>query len=217
MYDWMCQLYGVPRGHKVWLGGKASIFAFLEQHQFAAFEDRYFPDARAQLRAVANVYGLCHMSPNGEVAIACYRGDDPNNFGQMLVHETSHGFIHRYKTKAELPNWVNEGMADLIGAEMVPASTAVRDRELQAIQELARRRSLGGMLSAKRIDGWQYGIASSLNRFLLQANRSGYVRFIEALKEGMTWEDALANAYGGTPDALLTRYGRWIGVSRLQP
>ena len=30
MYDWMCQLYGVPRDHKVWLGGKAPIFAFLE-------------------------------------------------------------------------------------------------------------------------------------------------------------------------------------------
>ena len=38
MYDYMCQLYGVPRDHKVWLGGKALIFAFLEKEQFDAFE-----------------------------------------------------------------------------------------------------------------------------------------------------------------------------------
>jgi hypothetical protein len=217
MYEWMCRLYGVSPEHKVWLGGKAPIFAFVERAQFAAFEDKYFPEARAALRSLGNVYGLCHLSPNGEVIIACYRGNDPHDFGQMLVHETSHGFIHRYKTKAQLPNWVDEGMADLIGAEMVPASTAVRNREFKALPMLIERRSLGGMLSARRIEAWQYGAASSLNRFLLQTNRESYVRFIEALKEGMKWEEALRESYGSTPDMLLTHYGRSIGVADLRP
>jgi len=217
MYRYMCQLYGVERGEKVWLGGKAPIFAFLEKHQFDAFEERFFPDARQSLGAVANIYGLCHLSSSGEVVISCYRGDDPHDFGQMLVHETSHGFIHRYKTKARLPNWVDEGMADLVGAEMVPRSKAVRNRELAAMQRLAAQPSLGGMLSAERIVDWQYGLASSLNRFLLQANREGYVRFIEALKEGMTWEAALGEAYASTPEVLLAHYSRWIGVAGLRP
>src|SRR4051794_10189059 len=151
MYDFMCQLYGVSRKHKVWLGGKAPIFAFLEKEEFDNFEDRYFPEARQALKSLGSVYGLSHLSKTGEVTIACYRGNDPNDFGQMIVHETSHGFIHRYKTKAQLPNWVDEGMADLIGAEMVPASTVVRGREQKAIQQLAQQRSLGGMLAAERI------------------------------------------------------------------
>jgi len=217
MYRYMCQLYGVERGQKVWFGGKAPIFAFLAKDQFDAFEDRFFPDARQSLGAVANIYGLCHLSSGGEVVISCYRGNDPNDFGQMLVHETSHGFIHRYKTKAQLPNWVDEGMADLVGAEMVPRSKAVRNRELMAMQRLAAQPSLGGMLSAERIVDWQYGLASSLNRFLLQANRDSYVRFIEALKEGMTWEEALGEAYSSTPEELLAHYSRWIGVAGLQP
>ena len=217
MYRYMCQLYGVDRGQKVWFGGKAPIFAFLEKHQFDAFEERFFPDARQSLGAVANIYGLCHLSSSGEVVISCYRGDDPHDFGQMLVHETSHGFIHRYKTKARLPNWVDEGMADLVGAEMVPRSKAVRNRELAAMQRLAAQPSVGGMLSAERIVDWQYGLASSLNRFLLQANREGYVRFIEALKEGMTWEEALGEAYASTPEVLLAHYSRWIGVAGLRP
>jgi hypothetical protein len=217
MHRYMCQLYGVKRGQKVWLGGKAPIFAFVEKHEFDAFEDRFFPEARQSLGALANIYGLCHLSSNGEVVISCYRGNDPNDFGQMLVHETSHGFIHRYKTKAQLPNWVDEGMADLIGAEMVPDSTAVRNRELHARQRLAAQPSLGGMLSAQRIEGWQYGLASSLNRFLLEAGRARYVHFIEALKEGMKWEEALREAYGSTPEQMLAHYGNWIGVANLQP
>ena len=73
------------------------------------------------------------------------------------------------------------------------------------------------MLTAERIEAWQYGVASNLNRFLLQANRESYVRFIEALKEGMKWEEALREAYGSTPDELLAHYGRRIGVADLRP
>jgi hypothetical protein len=217
MYDWMCRLYGVDRDHKVWIGGKAPIFAFLDHAEFDAFEQRFFPDARKSLRSLTNVYGLCHLKANGEVVIACYRGNDPNDFAQMLVHETSHGFIHRYKTKAQLPNWVDEGMADLIGAEMVPASTAVRNREYRALQQITQQRSFSGMLAAERIEAPQYGMASSLNRFLLQHNRASYVRFIEALKEGQKWEEALRDAYRSSPDQLLAAYGRWINVADLRP
>jgi hypothetical protein len=217
MYDWMCHLYGVDRAHKVWLGGKAPIFAFMENAEFDAFEQRFFPAARESLQSLANVYGLCHLKESGEVVIGCYRGHDPNDFAQMLVHETSHGFIHRYKTKAPLPNWVDEGMADLIGAEMVPASNAVKNRESRALQQLAQQRSLNGMLTAERIDASQYGMASSLNRFLLQSNRQGYVRFIEALKEGKKWDEALQDAYRGTPEQLLASYARWLNLDELRP
>jgi hypothetical protein len=217
MYDWMCHLYGVPRDHMVWLGGKAPIFAFLDHDQFEAFEDRFFPEAKESLHTLSNIYGLSHLKENGEVVISCFRGENANDFGQMLVHETSHGFIHRYKTKARLPNWVDEGMAELIGAEMVPASAAVKNREYRAAQELAQRGSMGGMLEAERIEAWQYGVASSLNRFLLQQNRDSYVRFIEALKDGQKWDEALRGAYRRSPEELLTAYSRWVNVANLRP
>jgi hypothetical protein len=217
MYEWMCRLFGVERDHKVWLGGKAPIFAFLEKEQFDSFEERYFPEAQKALGSLGNVYGLSHLGKDGEVVIACYRGNDPNDFAQMLVHETSHGFMHRYKTKADLPNWVAEGMADLIGAEMVPTSMIVKNREYKATQQLGQKRSLGGMLSAERIEAEQYGMASNLNRFLLHANRQEYVRFVEALKEGMKWDEALQDAYRSTPAEMLAQYGRWIGVANLRP
>ncbi len=211
MYDWMCDLYGIPAGTEVWLGGKVPIFAFLTHDQFAAFEQRYFH------MQPEGLYGLCHQSKDGDVVIACFRGNNPNDFGQMLVHETSHGFIHRYKTKTRLPSWVNEGMAELIGTEMVPRSTSVAKRERQALVHLRQDPSLAGFFSADPIHGWQYGVASSMNRFLLQTDREKYVRFIEGLKEGLKWDEALQAAYGGTPAELVSQYGLWIGVPGLRP
>lgn len=211
MYDWMCELYGIPAGAQVWLGGKAPIFAFLTHGQFTAFEERYFH------MKPEGLYGLCHQSADGDVVIACFRGNDPNDFGQMLVHETSHGFIHRYKSKARLPSWVNEGMAELIGAEMVPRSTSVANRERQALVHLRQEPSLAGFFAANPIQGWQYGVASSINRFLLQTDRRKYAHFIELLKEGLKWDEALQQAYGGTPAELVSQYGRWIGVPGLVP
>jgi hypothetical protein len=211
MYDWMCDLYGVPAGTNVWLGGKAPIFAFLTHAEFTAFEQRHF-----QMKP-EGLYGLCHQSSQGDVVIACFRGNNPNDFGQMLVHETSHGFIHRYKTKARLPSWVNEGMAELIGAEMVPRSDSVRRQESRAIMHLQQQPSLAGFFSAEPIQGWQYGVASSMNRFLLQSDRQAYVVFIEGLKDGLKWDEALHEAYGGTPEELVSQYGLWIGVPGLQP
>jgi hypothetical protein len=215
MYDFMCELYGVPAGTRVWLGGKAPIFAFQTEEQFVAFEAKFFevPPQESQ-----HLYGVCHQNTRGDVVTACFRGEDPNDFGQMLVHETSHGFIHRYKTKARLPSWVNEGMADLIGAQLVPKSTAVKNKELAALVILKQRHSLGGdFFTAESIHDWQYGAASSLNRFLLETDRKSYVRFIEGMKEGLKWPVALQQAYGGTPDQLLTQYGQSIGVPDLRP
>jgi hypothetical protein len=100
---------------------------------------------------------------------------------------------------------------------MVPAITTVKNREYKAIQQLAQQGSFNGMLSAKRIESQHYGMASNLNRFLLQSSRDNYVLFIEALKEGQKWEEALRSAYKSTPDELLTAYARWINVAELRP
>jgi hypothetical protein len=215
MYDWMCGLYGVPAGTRVWLGGKAPIFAFRTQNEFVAFESKFFevPPKDSQ-----HMYGLCHQNTRGDVVIACFQGEDANDFGQMLVHETSHGFIHRYKTKARLPSWVNEGMAELIGAEMVPKSTAVKNKESAALAIVKQRHSLGGdFFTAEPIHDWQYGVASSINRFLLKTDQQSYVRFIEGLKEGLKWPAALQQAYGGTPDQLVSQYGESVGILDLHP
>lgn len=212
MHDMMCKMYGLPVGERVWLG-KCPVFAFISEREFLDFEGRFFGVQ------AGGAYGICHSSSNGQVTIACYRGDNPNDFGQMLVHETSHGFIHRYKTAARLPSWVNEGMAEYIGEKMVPGSKQVKLKELSALMQMKQRRNLGGNYFdlEKNIDAWQYGVASSMTKFLVNSNPKAYVKFIDSMKAGTKWDQALLEAYKAKPEQLLQHYGRTVGVPNLMP
>lgn len=212
MHEMMCKMYRIGKSTRVWRG-KALVVAFLYKEQFQRFEAEFM-----RVAIPDGVYGLCHQKSNGEVVMACYRGDRQEEFGQMLVHETSHGFIHRYKTPERFPNWVNEGMADWIGLALVPTCKSVKLGEAMAIARLKETRSMGGdFFTRQNIDGWQYGLASNLADFMIRTDKDAYVKFIEGMKEGLTWEESLKASYNATPQQLVATYGRAIGVPDLRP
>lgn len=213
MHDMMCKMYDIRQGEPVWKG-KCLVVAFLNKNEFLFFEEKYLknPDA-------SGAYGICHSRSDGQVIIACYRGERPEDFAKMLVHETSHGFIHRYRTPVRVPSWVNEGMADCIARILVPASTGVQRREQEAIQHLRQTRTMGGDFLTRKgnIEFSQYGIASSLTAFLMKSDKAAYTRFIQGIKEGLSWQDSLKAAYSRTPEELVKAYGKAIGVPDLTP
>ncbi len=212
MHDMMCQMYGIKRGEPVWKG-KCLVMAFLNQAEFLRFEQTFLQNNDAR-----GAYGLCHSYSDGRVIISCYRGDRPEDFAKMLVHETSHGFIHRYRTPVHPPSWVNEGMADWIAARLIATSRSVPVRELRALQVMRQTGSMGGGFFKPRgnIEAWQYGIASSMTDFLIRQNSAAYTRFIQGIKEGLTWEKSLQEYYQATPEELVAAYGRAIGVPNLR-
>jgi hypothetical protein len=213
MHDMMCEMYGIKKGEPVWKG-KCLVMAFLEKSEFLDFEKTYLknPDVPSQ------VYGLCHSYSDGKVIMSCYRGDDPNEFAKMLVHETSHGFIHRYRTPARLPTWINEGMADWIAGTLVTQDTTVKRRQKEAITRLYQTHDMGDKFLTTNdfIEPWQYGTASSLTDFLIRNNKVAYTKFIQGIKEGLKWQDSLQAAFKITPDQLVSGYGQAIGVPDLK-
>ncbi|HEY1067952.1 MAG TPA: hypothetical protein VGE52_17645 [Pirellulales bacterium] len=209
MYTMMCKMYRLPADARVFRG-KALIVAFLNEAEFQDSEQRFFGG-----RGPQGAYGVCHSYSSGKVVVCCYRGNNPKAFGSMLVHETSHGFIHRYKTPVDLPSWVNEGMADYIADVVVPG---VDDAGVAAaITRVRQQRNLGGNYYTlnSNIEFWQYGIALSMTRFLIKLNTDAYVTFIEDMKEGMPWDEALRKNYNATPDELTATFGATIGVPDL--
>jgi len=215
MYAWMQQTYGLSSDARVWRG-KASVFAFVREAEFAAFERQFMKN-----QPTPGTAGLCHFDSRRNVCIAVHQGTDADYFGVVLVHETSHGFIHGYKTPVRVPSWVNEGMAEVIASIMVPTSKGVEHKEkkfLKALQSVPEPR-LGDefFVVDDNIPFNRYGGASSMTRFLLQTDPRNYVRFINLLKEGMPWEEALANSYGATKSQLVASYGRWLGIPNLRP
>ena len=53
--------------------------------------------------------------------------------------------------------------------------------------------------------------------FMLQQSKPGYVDFLNAIKDGTTWDEALRTKYGITPDRLINSYGLAMGVKDLKP
>ncbi len=211
MYDMMCQLYGIKKGAAVWKG-KCPIVAFLREVEFAQFEAEFF-----QKTDLGSAQGLCHSSSDGDVLIACYCGNSPEYFGQVLVHETSHGFIHRYRTMARLPSWANEGMAEWIAQSLVNYQGGVVRKRQLARQAIAQGHTLGGMFDERQITPLQYGMATDLTDFMIRQDRRRYADWVNGMKAGKSWEFSLKDSYGVTPVQLLSAYGEAIGVPDLKP
>ncbi len=212
MHDMLSTMYGMKKGTPVWRG-KCLVVAFIEKSQFLEFERTFF-----QFPA-EGAFGLCHELPTGRVVMSCYRGNNPNDFAHMLVHETSHGFNFRYRTQRHLPSWVDEGMAEWIGETLVRTSTAVQRSEQASLRAMQSTHSMQGVLDAKRIIDipHSYGMASSLTTFLVKADQKKYVDFINGIKEGKKWQDSLKDAYHVTVEQMVSAYGRSIGIPDLQP
>jgi hypothetical protein len=73
------------------------------------------------------------------------------------------------------------------------------------------------MFTADPINGIQYGMAYSLNNFLIQTDKRKYADFIDGMKQGKEWEVSLQDAYQATPQQLLAAYGKSIGIPDLRP
>jgi hypothetical protein len=151
--------------------------------------------------------GLHHGYRDGKTIISVQRGGDPAFYRAVLIHETVHGFIHRFMSSVHVPGWINEGIADWIAEAVVPDSNAIDMRRIEGRREVARTRTLGDeFFQAQRLTSAQYGIASDLTDFLLKSDPSGYRYFLEGIKEGKPWETCLEETLGVTQQQLAAIY-----------
>ncbi len=211
MYARLSDLFGVEKGANIWLG-KATVFVFSKPGDYYAFESAVFESDPA------GTAGRCHNRSDGMVVIAFYRQKQDMDFATLLVHESVHGFLHRYRSPIHIPSWANEGLADTIAAELVPKSSWVPNEQKRAKTQLRQRGNLGGdFFTTEHIDAWQYGVASSLCSFMIRENKKGYVAFINGIKDGLGWEESLRKNYNTDAPTLVSAFGRSIGIKALTP
>ncbi len=211
LYDEMCRAFAIPLGKNVW-AGKCIVATFQKQADFLRFEKESmknnFDSTKAQ--------GLCHAQTDGQVVISAWKGDLTAHFAGALVHETSHGFVARYRSDLKASSWLNEGMADWI-ANRIVKSDSLQARQAQSAKLVQERRSLDGFFQQTQISGDQYGIASSMVGILLEIDPNKFRRFFIGIKEGLSEEDSLQQAFQMTHSDLARLYGRRIGVLELKP
>jgi hypothetical protein len=212
MYEFLGQAFGVKPGDNIWRG-KSPVICFTDRTAFYEFETKFMDNADA-----VGAQGICHQSTDGTVITACFRGEDPDYFAAVLVHETAHGYIHRVKTSTFLTTWVNEGIAEWVAGSIVPKEgrTGEVGRRQQAGAQLVRQMGrLGRFYDLDGLSREQYGIASSMVELLLKISPEQFKVFFNGIKEGLKWEDSLQRAYGMTRQDLTALYGKTIGMPGL--
>ncbi|HYO10716.1 MAG TPA: hypothetical protein VER17_17255 [Tepidisphaeraceae bacterium] len=211
MYARLAELFAIPPGVNIWRG-KALIIVFLSRDDFLKFELAAFKNTRD------TASGFCHGLGDGSVIIDFYRSPTDLDFARLLVHETTHGFIHRYRSKVHVPSWVNEGLAEVMAFQLVPHEGLRQSDDARARSELKRAQPLLRFFELNRnIDGYQYPIARALAEFMIRKDKAGYVKFINAIKDDVPAEQAVTAAFGVSLEQLLAEYGASMGVPGLRP
>ena len=206
MYAELCKAFGLPPEKNIW-AGKCVVFAFRTQATYLAFEAAVMEIGPARL---AKTQGLCHQFPNGRVIFAGYKGTN-NFFGHTLVHETSHGFVHRYLSSARAPSWLNEGMADWL-ADKVVKGRKIKDRQRSAAARVKLKNDWNDVLNIERITGEQYGICSVLVEILVarDSGQGKFKNFIDDIKAGHSAQEGLKKNFNMTYPELQAIYGQTI-------
>lgn len=200
MYGKLEDFFGIEKDNNLFRG-KALVFVFARVEDYRLFE-----------RLVENCdpggsYGMTHCFGDGMVHMAFYRYPNEALFAHLLVHESVHAFLHRYKTPVRIPSWANEGLADELATELIPNPRSARFNDDLARLGLQRHGGQpGDLFTARHIDGWQYPIAETLCAWMIRQNRQGYLDFIDGIKSGQDWEKSLKANFNATPERLVAEY-----------
>ena len=193
----------------VWYG-KALVLVFQKDDDYRQFQ------IRVHQTDAGGSAGMCHCYGDGKVHIAFYRQPDELTFAHVLVHESVHGFVHRFRAPPTVPSWANEGLAEVIAEELVPRPGRAKERVSRARESLQHYGGLSGMLDARHIAPWQYPVAEALCEFMIRQDKRRYVDFIAGIKEGLTWEQSLQQRYKAPRERLVRAFGESLGIKGLK-
>jgi hypothetical protein len=81
---------------------------------------------------------------------------------------------------------------------------------------MQRQRNMGGnFFTTENLQGWQYGIATSLTNLLIRSNPTAFRDMIDQIKAGKEWRAALKATYNVTPEELALQFGMTLKIPNL--
>lgn len=222
MYEMVMTLFQVEPGINLFWG-KAVVFIFPSRDRFRIVEGAAF-----KYMVPEGVIGLCHVS-GPKVFVNSYLDADEFMFASVLLHETTHGIMHRYLTPKRLPAWANEGFADRIAHIAMtranlrnPMDRKRRDngipymRQNGDIARIMRMSYEAGTWPGENAIG--YSVGYLMCNFMLDvvprvAPSRGKDRFkdwVIAVKSGKPWEQALKEDFGFPVEQIAVEALRWF-------
>jgi hypothetical protein len=118
------------------------------------------------------------------------------------MREVVHAFMHRYQTPRRLPPWANEGLAESIAAEQ-PYALVLEERRPRGVEFVRQGGQIGAVLAMRYADDSWPGpdeigraVGYLVVELMTRERPLSWVRWVNAVKFGADWEDALRQEYG---------------------
>lgn len=212
MYAKLRTQFRIPASQPAW-PGQLPVYIFWNRSEFDRFTTEIDKtDVRSSEQRRVNGYHATR-GPFAYIVIngVSEPGDAPNEatqrFYEVLVHEGTHAFMSGFINRRPIARWADEGVAEFMAALLVPGCEA-NSKQLESTREalLYRAGDVPKLFGKTDLSGFDYGIAHSLVRYLIQNDSRAFVRFIEQMKKGQNDEAALKKTYGVTREELLQRW-----------
>jgi hypothetical protein len=194
--------------------GKAAIFVFKERSRFELVEADSFGQLAPRWSA-----GFCH-SRGPQVFVSFFRQPEDLDFAAILVHESVHGFLHRYRSPQRLPAWANEGFADYVAATLFERSPVDSLRRPLALKFIRSGGDVSAILDLTYAsDSWPgpesigYAVGYLLVELMIRDRPRAFGAWVDAIKDGKQWEQALVEDFGTDRQRLVETFVRYYMVN----
>lgn len=193
--------------------GKCVVFVFAERDAFVEFELDFFRNPRGKMAG-----GYCHYV-GAFPMLNFYRGPDEQFFLRTLVHEATHAVMYRFRTPARLPAWANEGLADFIAGQIGTTSNHTSEAWQHAKSFAMQNKDPMTVVRQSYEQGtWpnddSYPLSHMMTRYLVKRDQSAYKAWIEDVKAGGDWEDAMASRFGSPPSSVMAEFSKDMRAER---
>jgi hypothetical protein len=187
MYVALCGQFDIPAKDNIWVG-KCTLFLLAKDEDYVKFTKEV---DKANLVSAG---GYCSHYSMGMVYVIMRPCSTRTRFYEVLVHEHTHGFLARYLSDKEIPSWLNEGLADLMAAKLVPGCYAQK-LVVNSTKTVIKEKKDISYIFEKVKESFDYGVAQSLVQFLIARDRAGFIKLITEIKQGVEEEQALKDVY----------------------
>jgi len=213
MYVRLAEWFGVGKEENLFWG-KAVIFVFRDRDRFRLVEAESF-------RHFVAPWADGVMHPLGpRVFVSFYRQPEIETFAAVLVHEATHGFMHRFISPRRLPTWANEGLADYVASVLFRGSPIDQARRQTALRFIRSGADVNTILSMRyEDDSWPgeeevgYGVGYLLVELMIREEPARFAQWVRAIKRGKDWEQALVEDFGAGRVQLVDAFTRWYRVN----
>lgn len=215
MYRKVAEMFALPKGLNLF-HGKGVCIVSADENRYRAIEQAAFG-----MMPPPGAVGLCHMI-GPRVIVNAWRSPNDDEFMSTLVHEATHGVMHRYGTPVKLPIWAEEGYAEFVAARSFDTSPVDAGRRPHGLAFVRAGESTLPLLRSDGRDGvWPgpgavgYSIGYLTVCMMIDQKGAAFGEWVKDVKTGMPWEEALRRHFGTDAVRLAQTIEDWYRVNDL--